>query len=60
MAAAVHTGMLNLDGVMYHLQRLSSPLPLAGPLDLSHLPQLADIGCQPVDLQVYNQLLEVR
>jgi hypothetical protein len=60
VAAAVQTGMLNLDGVWYHLQRLSSPLPSAGPLDLSHLPQLADIGCQPVDLQVYNQLLEVR
>jgi hypothetical protein len=58
--AAVHTGMLNLDGVMYHLQRLTSPLHSIEPLDLSHLPQLADIGCQPVDLQVYNQLLEVR
>ncbi len=60
VAAAVHTGMLNLDGVLYHLQRLSSPLPSTDPLDLSHLPQLADIGCQPVDLQVYNRLLEVR
>ena len=60
VAAAVYTGMLNLDVVMYHLQRLSTPLPSAGPLDLSHLPQLADIGCQPVDLQVYNQLLEAK
>lgn len=58
--AAVHTGMLNLDGVMYHLQRLSTPWPSPNPLDLSHLPQLADIGCQPVNLQVYNQLLGVR
>jgi len=58
--AAVHTGMLSLDGVRYHLQQLSSPIPLNGTLDLSHLPQLADIGCQPVDLQLYNQLLEVR
>jgi transposase len=58
--AAVHTGMMNLDGVMYHLQRLSSPLPSTDPLDLSHLPQLADIGCQPVDLQLYNQLLGVK
>jgi transposase len=58
--AAVHTGMMNLDGVMYHLQRYSCPLPSTDPLDLSHLPQLADVGCQPVDLQLYNQLLEVR
>jgi transposase len=60
VAAAVQAGMLNLDGVLYHLQRLSSSLPSIDPLDLSHLPQLADIGCQPVDLQVYNQLLEVK
>jgi transposase len=60
VAAAVHTGMLNLDGVMYHLQQLSSPILSTHPLDLSHLPQLADVGCQPVDLQVYNQLLGVR
>jgi hypothetical protein len=58
--AAVHTGMMNLDGVMYHLQQLSSPVPSTDPLDLSHLPQLADIGCQPVDLQLYNQLLGVK
>lgn len=60
VAAAVHTGMLSLDGVSYHLQRLSTPPPLTHSLDLSYLPHLADIGCQPVDLQVYNQLLEVR
>jgi hypothetical protein len=58
--AAVHTGMMSLDGVRYHLQQLSNPIPLNGTLDLSHLPQLADIGCQPVDLQAYNQLLGVR
>ena len=58
--AAVHTRMLSLDGVRYHLQQLSSPIPLTGTLDLSHLSQLADIGCQPVDLQLYNQLLGVR
>jgi transposase len=60
VAAAVLTGMLNLDGVLYHLQQISSPTHSTNPLDLSHLPQLADIGCQPVDLQVYNQLLEAR
>lgn len=58
--AAVHTGMLSLDGVRYHLQRLSDPIPLSNPLDLTLFPQLGDIGCQPVDLQLYNQLLEVK
>jgi len=45
---------------MYQLQNLTRPLHAVEPLDLSYLPQLADIGCQPVDLQVYDQLLEVR
>jgi len=58
--AAVQSGMLSLDGVLYHLQKLSSTLHSVEPLNLSCLPQLADIGSQPVDLQVYNQLLEVR
>lgn len=58
--AAVCTGMRSLDGVMYHLQRLTSPVFPTNSLDLSHLPQLAEVGCQPVDLQVYNQLLGVR
>jgi hypothetical protein len=57
---AVRSGMPTLDGVMYELQKLSTPLHSVERLDLSGLPQLADIGCQPVDLQVYNQLLEVR
>ena len=57
---AVRCGMPSLDGVMYQLQQISSPQHSAEPLDLSGLPQLANIGCQPVDLQVYNQLLEVR
>jgi len=58
--AAVHTAMMGLDGVMYHIQRLSSSSHSTNPLDLSCIPQLADIGCQPVNLQLYNQLLEVR
>jgi len=57
---AVHLGMLSLDGVMYHLHQLSNPPLPTKPLDLSFLPQLVDIGCQPVDLKVYNRLLEVR
>jgi hypothetical protein len=58
--AAVQSGLLSLDGVLYHLQRFSSPLHSVEPLNMSCLPRLADIGSQPVDLQVYNQLLEVR
>ena len=58
--AAVQTGAMSLDGVMYYLQQLTNPLPSPRALDLSCLPQLATIGCQPVDLQVYNQLLGVK
>ncbi len=57
---AVHSGMFSLDGVQYYLQQQLCPLPAPAPLDLSHLPHLADIGCQPVDLQIYNQLLGVK
>jgi hypothetical protein len=58
--AAVQSGAMSLDGVMYHLQQLTNPLPSPCALDLSCLPQLATVGCQPVDLQVYNQLLGVK
>jgi transposase len=57
---AVHSSMFSLDGVKYHLQQLLNPQPTAIPLDLRLLPQLADIGHQPVNLQIYNQLLEAR
>lgn len=56
---AVQSGMFSLDGVKYHLQQQLAPLPAALPLDLSQFPQLRAVGCQPVDLQIYNQLLEV-
>lgn len=57
--AAVSSGMMGQDGVMYQLQRLITPVPQMNALDLSNLPQLANIGCQAVDLCLYNQLLEV-
>jgi hypothetical protein len=50
--------MMGLDGVMYQLQRLVTSTPQIDPLDLRNLPQLANIGCQSVDLRLYNQLLE--
>jgi hypothetical protein len=56
--AAVSSGMMGLDGVMYQLQRLVTSTPQIDPLDLRNLPQLANIGCQSVDLRLYNQLLE--
>jgi len=56
--AAVSSGMMGLDGVLYQLQRLLLPAPQLDPLDLSTLPELANIGCQAVDLRLYNQLLE--
>ena len=56
--AAVSSGMMGLDGVMYQLQRLVTSTPQIDALDLSNLPQLANIGRQAVDLRLYNQLLE--
>jgi hypothetical protein len=57
--AAVSSGMMGLDGVMYQLQRLVISPPQIAALDLSKLPQLANIGCQPVNLNIYDQLVGV-
>ncbi len=57
---AVGSGMMHLDGVQYHLRQQIKQAPPDIPLDLSAFPELAHIGQQPVDLQAYNQLLEVR
>lgn len=59
VALAVHSSMFSLDGVSYHLKRLLAPPPAITPLDMSQRPLLAQLGHQPVDLQIYNQLLEV-
>jgi transposase len=58
--AAVLSGMMGLDGVMYQLQRLVTSTPQIAPLDLSKLPQLLNIGCQPVNLNIYDQLVGIR
>jgi hypothetical protein len=58
--AAVSSGMMGLDGVMYQLQRLVMSAPPITPLDLSKLPQLANVGCQPVNLNIYDQLVGMR
>jgi transposase len=58
--AAVSSGMMGLDGVMYQLQRLTMSAPQIASLDLSKLPQLANVGCQPVNLNIYDQLVGMR
>jgi hypothetical protein len=60
VGAAVLSGMMGLDGVMYHLQRLLIPVPQTNPINLTNLPQLANVGGQPVDLNIYDQLVGVR
>jgi hypothetical protein len=56
VSAAVLNGRMGLDGVMYHLQRSFTPVPQIQPINLSNLPLLANVGCQPVDLHIYDQL----
>jgi hypothetical protein len=51
--------MLSLDGVMYQLNRLLLPVLQVNPMDLTNLSQLATIGCQSVDLRIYDQLVGV-
>lgn len=58
--AASEIGMMHLDGVQYQLRQQIESTPSMGPLDLSAFPELAHIGSQPIDLQAYNQLLEVK
>lgn len=56
-SAAVLNGMMGLDGVMYHLQRLVEPVLQIPAINLSSLPLLENVGCQPVDLHIYDQLV---
>ena len=57
--AAVETSMMHLDGVQYHLRQQIEIIPSNDPMDMSAFPDLAHVGQQAVDLQAYNQLLEV-
>ena len=59
VSAAVLNGRMGLDGVMYHLQRSFTSVPQLQPINLSNLPLLANVGCQPVDLHIYEQLMGV-
>ncbi len=57
---AVELGVAHKDGVQLCLRQLQEPANSPTSLDLSHHPNLAQIGNQPVNLQQYDQLLGVR
>jgi len=56
---ALKLGAAHLDGVQLCLRQLVSPQEMPPALSLSH-PKLVSVGNQPVHLEQYNQLLEVR
>jgi transposase len=55
---AMQIGCVHADGVRLCLHQLSDPMPRLPPLDLRERPQLAGIGAQPIDLSVYEALLQ--
>jgi transposase len=55
---ALAYGCVHFDGVTHCLEHLHAPLTDPRLLDLSDKPQLARVGSQPLDLQVYDQLVE--
>jgi hypothetical protein len=57
VTTALATGIAHLEGVSYCLHRLLDATPQLSPLNLTHHPQLAAIGTQPLTLVHYNQLL---
>ena len=54
---AVALGAAHLDGVQLCLRQRLSAAPLPAGLEMHTRPELAQIGCQPVNLQQYDQLL---
>jgi len=57
---AMELGATNLDGVLLCLRQLQEAQHAPNQLDLSTCPHLSSFGNQPVDLQQYDRLLEVR
>lgn len=57
--AAMEQNLLHVAGVRYCLNGLLHPAPEMTALDLAAHPHLAGIGCQPVDVTPYDQLLEM-
>jgi len=56
---ALKLGAAHLDGVQLCLRQLVSPQEILASLSLAH-PKLTSVGNQPVHLEQYNRLLEVR
>lgn len=56
---ALKLGAAHFDGVQLCLRQLGSPEKIPPSLSLAH-PKLTSVGNQPVRLEQYNQLLEVR
>ncbi len=54
---ALALGVHHVDGIRLCLHQLHEPVSPPPRLDLTHQPQLAEIGSQPLDLERYNHLL---
>lgn len=54
---ALHSGLVNREGVLFCLHRRLDPTPTVPPLDLTAYPTLATLTCPKPDLQQFNQLL---
>ena len=57
---AVEIGCTHYDGVWLCLRQILQPEAMPVSLDALAFPQLAAIGQQPVDLAIYDRLLEGR
>lgn len=54
---ALSDGIPHLQGVLFCLNKVQDVTPSVPTLSLDELPQLAEVGHQPLSLQQYNQLL---
>jgi hypothetical protein len=54
---ALALGVLHVDGIRLCLHQLQEPEALPPSLDLTHQPELAQVGTQPLNLACYDQLL---
>lgn len=57
IAQAMQEGIPHLEGVLFCLHKIQDVTPSVATLPLDALPQLAEVGHQPLCLQQYNQLL---
>jgi len=54
---ALAYGCPHLDGVLHCLHQRTDDQPGVAGIDLSDPPHLQAVGCQPIDLHQYEQLL---